>query len=566
LASAIRLRDWQRAALEKLDRCSARDFLAVATPGAGKTTFALTAVRRALAQRRVRRFVVVVPTQHLKLQWANAAERFDIHIDPDWSGADGGLPSDVHGAAVTYQQVAAGPAELRSLARGAFVVLDEIHHAADSRSWGDGVRHAFEVAALRLSLSGTPFRSDQSTIPFVRYEGELARADYEYGYGEAMRDARVVRPIYFPRINGQMEWTAADGQTRSHSFDDPLGRTLSSQRLRTALSLEGEWLPAVLGQAHRQLEHLRGRDRRAGGLVIAVDQDHARGIARLMWDQLGVRPTLATSDDPRASDKIAGFAEDDSPWIVAVRMVSEGVDIPRLRVGVYATNTGTDLFFRQAVGRLVRWSGSLSKQTAYMFIPDDPRLRGYAHGIAEQRRHSLRKPDATGDEPDWEESEEETGGEADEQLSLFSAISAVPLDEEGNPLDLSRVHDVDGTDEEVEEEIPDVPDTTIEDHFAIAPPGDTAEPFALIAPEAEPLDEPVPPPPPIHPQSLRSRKKRMREQNAAIVRALVRRTGRGHSDINAELNRLSGVGRITEATLKQLERRLEVGEAWLRRP
>ncbi len=563
MADAIRLRDWQRAALEKLESCTARDFLAVATPGAGKTTFALTAVRRALARRQAGRVMVVVPTQHLKQQWANAADRFGIHLDPDWSSGDGVLPSDVHGAALTYQQVAANPGALRKLARGAFTVLDEIHHAADSRAWGDGVRHAFEVSALRLCLSGTPFRSDQSTIPFVRYRGELAEADYEYGYAEALEDAGVVRPIYFPRIGGRMEWTAPDGRAHEHSFDDPIARTLASQRLRTALSLEGEWMPAVLSQAHRQLEHLRRRDRRAGGMVIAMDQDHARGIARIMRDLLGERPVLATSDDPQASRRISEYSEGSSPWIVAVRMVSEGVDIPRLRVGVYASNTGTDLFFRQAVGRLVRHSGASSRQTAYMFIPDDPRLRGFAHGIAEQRRHSLRKPerDALDDRLADEQSEDERASAADEQLSLFSALSAVPLDEHGNPLDPTRVVDV-GADEE-----PEGPseDFVIPDHFSEPEVDPSSSGFALEVQEAEELASiEVPAPAPVHPSSLRSRKKQLRELNSAVVRALVRSKGRSHADVNAELNRRAGIRRVTEASQKELERRLEMGEAWLR--
>ena len=217
MAAPIRLRAWQKEALAKLEARVHASFLAVATPGAGKTTFALAAVRRALVARSMRRCVVVVPTQHLKLQWALAAEKFDIHLDPDWAASDGGLPSDVHGVAVTYQQVASNPMALRRLTSQAFVVLDEIHHAADARSWGDGVRIAFERAPLRLCLSGTPFRSDQSAIPFVRYVGEEAQADYEYGYGEALVDRKVVRPVYFPRINGRMEWTSPDGSSHSAS-------------------------------------------------------------------------------------------------------------------------------------------------------------------------------------------------------------------------------------------------------------------------------------------------------------------------------------------------------------
>src|SRR5207237_7234135 len=86
------------------------------------------------------------------------------------------------------------------------------------------------------------------------------------------------------------------------------------------------------------------------------------------------------------------------PWLVAVRMVSEGVDIPRLRVGVYATTTTTELFFRQAVGRFVRWTRGVPRQRAWLYIPDDPRLRQHAAGVAEQRRHSLRKREGDGPE------------------------------------------------------------------------------------------------------------------------------------------------------------------------
>jgi superfamily II DNA or RNA helicase len=557
LAVSLRFRAWQIEALGKLESRVHASFLAVATPGAGKTTFALAAVRRALVAREMRRCVVVVPTQHLKLQWALAAEQFDIHIDPEWTAADGALPSDVHGVAVTYQQVAANPEALRRFVSRAFVVLDEIHHAADARSWGDGIRTAFESAPLRLCLSGTPFRSDQSSIPFVRYVGEEAQPDYEYGYGEALIDRSVVRPVFFPRINGRMEWTSPDGASQSASFDDEIGRTLGSQRLRTALALQGEWLPAVLSKAHHQLMHLRESDPRAAGMVIAMDQDHARGIAKILADRLGVRAAVATSDDPRASKKIAEFREDDSPWMVAVRMVSEGVDIPRLRVGVYATNTVTDLFFRQAVGRLVRVSGAHREQRAYMFIPNDPRLRAFAFGIAEQRRHSLRKPERDDEEISGdEEGEDEREDAADDQLSLFSAVAAVPLDEDGRPLDLRGVYEDPSTG--VEEEIPGL----VGDE-PLAGAGESA--FALTAPDFArelPTPEPVEGAERISP---RSRKRKLRELNSARVRSLVHRAGLPHARVNADLNRAVGIRRVTEATVAELERRLEAADRWLKR-
>ena len=374
MSRSVRLRPWQHAALARYAATGRPDFLAVATPGAGKTTFALAALRTILAAKPAR-VVIVAPTAHLKVQWAAAATGLGLHLDPAWSPADGEMPPDMHGVVTSYQQVAMSAPELRRLARGAYVVLDEVHHAGDEQAWGDAVRHAFGESGRRLSLSGTPFRSDTRAIPFVRYEADEAVPDFEYGYGDALRDGRVVRPVYFPRVGGDMEWSAPDGAVHQATFDDPLATQLANQRLRTALAVEGDWLPVVLRDAAARLDDIRRHQPDAAGLVIAMDQDHAREIAGLLRREVGAPATVVTSDDPEASRRISQFAAGREPWLVAVRMVSEGVDIPRLRVGVYATTVTTDLFFRQAVGRFVRWVPGIRDQRAWLFIPDDPRLR-----------------------------------------------------------------------------------------------------------------------------------------------------------------------------------------------
>ena len=534
----VTLRPWQKAALERLSASTSADFLAVATPGAGKTTFALTAARQAVAGDPSRRVLVVVPTAHLKSQWASAAAGLDLHLDPRWSAADGALPGDMHGVVTTYQQVAGCAPVVRALAGGAFVVFDEVHHAADDRAWGDAVRTAFEPAARRLSLSGTPFRSDTQAIPFVRYQLDEAVADYEYGYGEALRDGGVVRPVYFPRIDGRMEWSAPDGSLRAHSFDDPLDAALSSQRLRTAYSLDGEWLPHVLGQAHAQLLAIRQRQPDAGGLVIATDQEHARGIARLLRDRIGVRAVVATSDDPEASDHIGRYVEGKDPWIVAVRMVSEGVDIPRLRVGVFATTTTTELFFRQAVGRLVRWTRGTTGQKSFLYIPDEPRLRARAFAIAEQRRHSLRHEDRGMLGMLGPAALFDSLGEGEAQPSLFAPISAVPVDGDLPPdwvLD-----DLGGVDPQPDDSL-----TIPLPPLAVPGGGDRA---------GAAFDG----------RTRREHKERLREANAVKTRLIARHTGMTHAKVNAELNRVSGLRKISEATVEQLEKRLHKGELWLR--
>jgi superfamily II DNA or RNA helicase len=536
----VRLRPWQRDAFDRFTTADGPDFLAVATPGAGKTTFALTCARWALAEQR-RRLVVVAPTSHLKVQWAHAAHRMGLQLDPDWTPG-GGLARDVHGLVTTYQHVATAgtSAALRGLASGAFVVLDEIHHAGDERAWGDAIRQAFDLAARRLALSGTPFRSDSAAIPFVRYdalaEGDTARSDYTYGYADALRDGGVVRPVYFPRIDGLMEWSAPDGSIVSASFQDELARDAMAHRLRTALSLDGDWLPAVLRQAHERLTAIRtapGGQPDAGGLVIASDQQHAHGIAQLIRRNFGVR------------------ADGDSPWLVAVRMVSEGVDIPRLRIGVYATTVTTELFFRQAVGRFVRWQDGRGSQKAYVFLPDDPRLRAHAFQIAHARRHVLRPPGST---DDGEAAFVRDGGldplTADgepEQLSLFSALSAVAtgmvvhtvtadgvaFDDEPDAPPVEE--DVDGRQSEVELDLvlPDVPTDAGYGR-------DTGRSVAEVKDE-------------------------LRAENARVAQRLVDLTGLSHGKVNAEMNRRAGVTKVTMATVEQLERRLRYAESWLRR-
>jgi superfamily II DNA or RNA helicase len=563
MARRVRLRPWQKRALDLLAASSDPDFLTVATPGAGKTTFALCAAVHDLASAAQagdpgRRLIVVAPTSHLKLQWADAAARFGLHLEPRWSPQGGRLPADVHGIVTTYQQVASNPDALRPLATRALTILDEIHHAGDDRAWGDAVRRAFEVSPRRLALSGTPFRSDTRAIPFVRYVIDEAVPDFEYGYADALADGRVVRPVYFPRINGFMEWVAPDGTTNAASFDDALDKVAAAQRLRTALSLDGEWLPTVLLQANDKLNTIRRVQPDAGGLVIAADQDHAQGVADILRYRCGARATVAISDDPLSSSRIARFAAAADPWIVAVRMVSEGVDIPRLRVGVYATTTSTDLFFRQAVGRFVRWTRGVPRQKAYLFIPDDPRLRTWATQIADARRHSLRKET----KPDDGDGAMEEGAQLDElrheddradQLSLFAPLSAVVTGEDESSVfhlddDVLDRFDRDDAQEEGG-------DSALDLALPLLPGG--VDPRTAAGGNghdgANGADGANP----------RQRRLELRAENQRLVQELVRTTGLTHAQIISQLNRLVGLRRIDEATVDQLARRARQADQWL---
>src|SRR5690606_28341540 len=282
------LRHWQREAFEEYFRREPRDFLAVATPGAGKTTFALTLASELLARHVVRSITVVCPTEHLKKQWAEAAARFNIPLDPDFKNSQGALGKHFIGAAVTYAQVAAHPAlhRNRTEARRTLVIFDEIHHAGDSLSWGEAIREAFDPATRRLCLTGTPFRSDTNPIPFVSYVQDHTGVrrcswDYNYGYGPALADG-VVRPVIFLAYSGEMRWRTRAGEELAARLGEELTQDALSQAWRAALDPKGDWIKRVLAAADRRLTEVRKHTPDAGGLVIASDHENARAYARIL--------------------------------------------------------------------------------------------------------------------------------------------------------------------------------------------------------------------------------------------------------------------------------------------
>jgi superfamily II DNA or RNA helicase len=389
------LRVWQREAFELYQRTQPSDFLTVATPGAGKTTFALTIAADLLARGVIERVVIVTPTDHLKTQWALAASGIGITLDPALAG-QGVLGSDFQGFAVTYAGLAVNPNAYRARIehRATMVILDEVHHAADALSWGDAVQEACEPAVRRLALTGTPFRSDDNPIPFVRYAPQVdgtmtSVADFAYGYGHALKD-RVVRPVLFMAYSGQMHWRTRAGDEVAARLGEPLDRAATAQALRTALDPNGSWIPEVLTAAHTRLMEVRRDVPDAGGLVIASDQDRARQYASVLAEITGTEPTVVLSDEAGSSARIADFSAGMTPWMVAVRMVSEGVDIPRLSVGVYATTTATPLYFAQAVGRFVR--ARRKGETASIFLPSVPGLLALAADLEAQRDHVIGRP------------------------------------------------------------------------------------------------------------------------------------------------------------------------------
>jgi superfamily II DNA or RNA helicase len=516
-----------------MDRWSEGAFLISAAPGAGKTRPALELARRELTRRAVDGVVIVCPTAPLTRQWARAAHAIGLELAPD---ADTPRPpAGFDGVVVTYARVASSPQVWAAGTRErTLVIADEAHHLGEDLAWGESFSRAFRAATRWLLLSGTPFRSDATPIPGVSYDADgLAEPDVSYAYADAVRDG-VCRPVAFVTYDGTLSWRSGEDVIES-SFDTVLSTREASRRYRTAISTElPDGLPRILGEADVRLRALRAEGHPdAGALVVAADSEHARKIAARLRDLSGRAPLVVLHQDPRAAAKLAEFTHSTDPWIVAVNMVSEGVDIPRLRVGVYATAAKTPLIFRQIVGRFVRTIHGRPTEPSWLYVPADPVLRDHAANVEHELRHVLR-PRVGQEQPfelDPSERRQTERGDALDfeplsadvapQMTLFGPPPSAPTP-------MPR---------------PTQPPVAVQTQGATDPPAPRSG--------SVPQDAGMP---------LYERRAKLRAQRHRLVSDLVRRDGGSQREVNAWINREIGVASVDKASIEELQRSIELLE------
>jgi superfamily II DNA or RNA helicase len=523
------LREWQVRALAALavwEREPRRPFLISAAPGAGKTRPALEFARSQLTAGRAATIVVACPTAPLTRQWARAADRLGLDLAPDHNSPR--PPAGFHGVAVTYARIAKAPKRWAgALPRNTIVITDEAHHLGEDLTWGNTFATAFAASDRRLLLSGTPFRSDATPIPGVSYDANgVAEPDIAFTYAEAVRD-RVCRPVRFVAYDGTLSWRSGDDVIEA-GFDTVLSTREASRRYRTAISTElPEGLPRILREADARLRTIRQDGHRdAAGLVVAADSAHARQIAKLLHEATGKRPVVVLHDEQRSATRLAAFTRSTDPWIVAVNMVSEGVDIPRLRVGVYATAAKTAMIFRQIVGRFVRVIPERPTEASWLYVPADPILHNHAATIDRELSAPLRRPGET----DPSDLDDERAERLETERSPTPEF--VPLSAEV----VSQMTLFGGAVEPV----------------PAPPPVATRWQTATAAAEMPPPDAPPPAPPAFE------RRARLREERHRLVSEVRRRDGSSHREINQWLNRKVGITSVEQATIPELERSVDL--------
>lgn len=527
----LELRGWQSECLAHYKQQRGKpNFLIEACPGAGKTVTAIEIAKLKLALGK--KIIVVVPTTMLKTQWQEKFHENGIELDSNFDGQI--LADDYDGAAVTYAQVCHSAEVFRMNNRyDVFPIFDEIHHCGENSSWGEALKFAFELADDRLSLSGTPFRSDGFPIPFVSYD-EVGNSmpDFQYAYGDAVAD-KCCRRIFFKPQDGSAKWAA--GVSEHIENISVNNSATNSRKLRTVLTT-GEWFEETFKLANEKLREEQKTYPNAAGLVLTIDIVEAKRRAAVIKQVTGVTPVIVCSEDADAADRIKDFKESTDDWIVSVKMVSEGVDIPRLSTGVFATNCTSTMFFRQVAGRFTRVTGD-PDQGGYLYIPDTPALRSNALEIEEEVDNAL-----------GEEKESRESGERDKDRSSPLFI----------PLGSKKTQESNIAAGEV------IPQWAMDEARRKPIRGYSTEAVALVIFKTKdaPSDIQAETKPARPTLSLEEEKKKLRDEMVPLVNSIAKTTGLEHHEVQSRLNNSVGSYAIKNMSMEQLLRRKENAMEW----
>ncbi|WP_445005420.1 DEAD/DEAH box helicase [Halomonas mongoliensis] len=417
------LRPWQSACLQQaLATLSPQHphFLCQATPGAGKMRLAAELAKALMARGDIDYVVYCGPTRAVVQA---AIETLHTVTGKPMHGQLGAA-----GAGMTYQAL---PGRLDALKRlgqqhRLLLIWDESHHAAGHlggegpNRWGSTLMALERHTTYSLALSGTPWRTDGSCMPLLRYlevadehqatgsgkdasvgamtgrtesdatGAQILQPDFVYTLQEAIRDG-VCRYPYVQLVdNRAIELTGfhprtGRQETRRYASIPQLLRHPAID-YGSLVRLDAP-MQRLLSLGVQQLNTLRQHDPKAAGLVVAADIEHAEAVTQQLEAE-GYEVCLVTSRDPLAHARLDTFHQGRMPWLVAVGMVAEGVDIPRLRVGCYLSHIRTEQHFRQVLGRIIRRQGD-GDADCFFYALNDARLAQMARRLSDDLPQNL---------------------------------------------------------------------------------------------------------------------------------------------------------------------------------
>lgn len=381
----MQLRKWQsectELAIQKF-KSGKRHFLCLATPGAGKTAMAAEVSCRLFKQNKIDFVLCFSPSIVVA---KGIQETFERRIKCRLDGSIGAI-----GGSYTYQSMQFMSKDIWQLLRShrVLIIFDEIHHCSGSdlenaNAWGEEIISKVQGhATYTLALTGTPWRSDNTPIALSEYrdDNHNIRCDYIYGLGDAITDKVCRVPQIIVTDNDDITLQNEDGAEQSFgSFIQLLSKTEYPYQ---NLVRQNVLIRHILSEANTKLSSIRKSNPEAAGLVIASSVEHASQILNILRNELNQSAVIATYRENEPSQIINDFKSGTTPWIVSVGMISEGTDLPRLQVCCHLSRIKTELHFRQVLGRVLRVSRA-ANQEAFLFMPAEPTLVGYAQRVAE---------------------------------------------------------------------------------------------------------------------------------------------------------------------------------------
>lgn len=373
------LRRWQAECLNILLRKylnGQSNCLVTATPGAGKT-YLTAALSKQLLDLKLIDFVICIAPSII------VAEGFRVELAAHTGKRmDGRIGSA--GESRTYHSLTHLDEQFWTMLNDyrVLIVFDEIHHCggtdiATCNAWGlTLLKYVKDRATYTLSLSGTPWRSDQLPITLSQYCNEIGtlNSDYTYSLADAIKEEVCRVPQITTIDNSDLYYESSEGNCQH--FDNI--ETLLDTGVPFQQVLENDVLTThLLGCGVRRLSDLKSTNPRAAGLIVASNIEHAYHLASLLKDHYNEDAVVITSDDKCSSETLARFKDGKQSWVVSVAMISEGTNIPRLQVCCYLSRVKTELYFRQVLGRVLRFTKE-GPAFAYFYMLAEPNLIKFA--------------------------------------------------------------------------------------------------------------------------------------------------------------------------------------------
>ena len=411
----LELRNWQKEAKSKcikhFEQSTDKFFIINAAPGAGKTKAAIAIAQKLIANERVDRVFVVAPRREVVNQWSKDFENLTGRKMLKITGNTVEFSSSGIDLCCTWSALTGVEMALKNLCKSAktLVICDEHHHAAENATWGTAANKAFLGATYTLLLTGTPVRSDGEKMVWVQNDEIIASSvgenEYRLSYGEAV-SLGYCRPVTFHRKYGRFSVRMPDDKivivdsnsdtniefkSKLHGLNTDLNyyklAIAPSYKSSASTPDENGYHASLLRLANEKLIEERKHLKRAGGLIIVPNIKMAEYYKQLIELVLKEQPVIVHSEEANSAEKIDFFRNADKKWLVSVAMISEGVDIPRLRVLLYLPNAQTELVFRQSVGRVVRNYGTKDISSGHVIMPKYKIFEEFALRVEREMRH-----------------------------------------------------------------------------------------------------------------------------------------------------------------------------------